>query len=1056
MQVEKTQQGKSVGFRLSPQQEYVWLLGPDSDAARAQCCLVVRGIEPSALQSALHAVVQRHEALRTTFVPQPGLRFPAQVIHDSLDPLWEVRSVADVSLQGDALADLLAGEAQHRFDLAGGPLVRALLLSPAGGASLLLLTTSALCSDTTSLRVIAAELAASAEQNARSTVEPLQYADFAEWRNELLAGDDEDASAARAFWANIHGAPPSPRLLFRSADARSGLAPGRQELSLDPDVVAAVEGARRELGVSMPLFLEACWHALVARLSGETDLALGGVVDGRAHEELRGAVGAFEQAVPVQTRIDEETTFAEVLDQVTRSRGENQRRQDFVASADLQRFAERQRLVFSAVDDTEAVVRDPAMLETRIVAGPLQGLLELRWHREGGWWTGELVYETGGYSRDDVARVASSFEVLLAAAAEDPSARVGDLRLLPAAERERLIHAADGEVVSIPEASVHELFEQQVDRVPGQAAVSDGTYELTYAELDARASQVAHFLRSRGVGRDVAVGLCMDRSAEMIVALLGILKAGGAYLPLNFEHPPARLAHQLREADAPLLISQERLLDQLTEFGGEVLCLDRDRALVEACPSSRPDPVTEPGDRVYVMYTSGSTGLPKGVEVTHRNVVNYASDIIGRLGSDAGEAMRFGVVSAISTDLGNTCVFAALLSGGCLHLVQPETAMDGARLADALELQPFDVLKITPSHLRALLATSVGRPILPRRWLIVGGEALSWDLLDEISTRGRCNVLNHYGPTETTVGACTFDTASDVAEWQPGTVPIGRPIANTRVYIVDDGLEPVPVGVAGELCIAGAGVARGYVGQPDQTNEVFVADPFGPDEHARLYRTGDRARFLPDGNIEFLGRIDSQVKIRGYRVEPSEIERSLERHPAVRQAAVVARDDGAGDPRLVAYVVGSSEVGADELRAFLRETLPDFMVPSSVVALDALPFTSSGKVDRRALPDPAVAETREYVAPRTPLEEALASIWAEVLRVDRVGVTDDFFALGGHSLLATQVVARVRSDYVDIPLHSIFTAPTVEQLAEVVLETELERMVEDDLAVDDDGGGARA
>jgi acyl-coenzyme A synthetase/AMP-(fatty) acid ligase/acyl carrier protein len=428
---------------------------------------------------------------------------------------------------------------------------------------------------------------------------------------------------------------------------------------------------------------------------------------------------------------------------------------------------------------------------------------------------------------------------------------------------------------------------------------------------------------------------------------------------------------------------------------------------------------------------------------------------VRRLGADPdADAFRFGVVSAISTDLGNTCVFPALASGGSIQLISPEVAMDGGRFADEITNRSVDVLKITPSHLRALLASSNGGSVLPRKWLVLGGETASWELLEEIARRGSCRVLNHYGPTETTVGSCTFDVAADVREWGPATVPVGRPIANTRVYVLDRRLQPVPVGTAGELCIGGAGVSRGYVGQPQQTAEVFVPDPFSAETDARIYRTGDRARFLADGNLEFLGRIDSQVKIRGYRVEPSEIEHALARHPAVRQAAVVARDDAHGDLRLAAYLVATPQPNAEELQSFLKETLPDFMIPSTFVALDALPFTASGKVDRHALPDPATVQTQspEYVPPRSPLEEALADIWAEVLGVDRVGVTDDFFALGGHSLLATQVIARVRSEYAEIPLHSIFTAPTVERLAEVILEAELAHVEESgELALDSRG-----
>ncbi len=1060
MQVENTQHHQTAGFRLSPQQEHLWLLGPDAPASRAQCALLVESVDAAALRSSLRSVVQRHEALRTTFAHQSGLRFPSQVVHDALEPSWEDRTADDDTLlrEPEALDELLTTEACVPLDLERGPLVRAVLIALTDDRSLLVLTASALCADTASLLIIARELAVTAAGRADSLEEPLQYADFAEWRNEVYSGDDDEANAGRAFWKEQDAAAAtSPTLLFGSAVAgHAELSPSRVPLRVDPNVIAAVERAASDFGASTALFLEACWHTLVARLTGETDLAISGVVDDRLHEELRGAVGAFEQSVPLRSRFEEETSFAEVLDQVQRSRGEAERRQDFLSSADMTGLSERLALSFCAVGDALESAPGLPLLTVEALSGQFGACaLQMRWRRSVDGWMGELQYDPAAYSRRDAESIATCFRELVVGAVNDPSGSVSGLRLMTDEQRARVVTDSNATSAPLPETCIQYMFEEQVRRTPERHAVSDEAGALTYAELNGLANQIARVLREQGAGRDVAVGLCMDRSTDMIVALLGILKAGAAYVPLNFEHPGARLAHQLRESGAPVLISQERLLDRLPTFDGKILCLDRDCTVLEAHPSSDPERVNEPSDRVYVMYTSGSTGLPKGVEVTHRNLVNYTIDIVGRLGIDeTGDGLRFGVVSAISTDLGNTCVFPALVSGGCLHLVNPETSMDGGRFAGEVERRPLDVLKITPSHLRALLTTSGGRSILPRRWLIVGGEAMSWELPEDVARSGSCRVLNHYGPTETTVGSCTFDVGTDV-EWRPETVPVGRPISNTCVYVLDSHLEPVPTGVAGELCIGGTGVSRGYVSQSEQTAQVFVPDPFSGDRDGRLYRTGDRARFLADGNIEFLGRIDSQVKIRGYRVEPSEIELALARHPAVRQAAVVAREDARGDLWLVAYLVAAPEPNAEELQAFLKETLPDFMVPSTFVTLEALPFTPGGKVDRRALPDPASlhSQNREHVAPRTPLEEALAEIWAEVLGVERVGATDDFFALGGHSLLATQVVARVRSEYADIPLHSIFTAPTVERLAEVVLEAELDQIDESDVLALDSAAG---
>jgi amino acid adenylation domain-containing protein len=431
----------------------------------------------------------------------------------------------------------------------------------------------------------------------------------------------------------------------------------------------------------------------------------------------------------------------------------------------------------------------------------------------------------------------------------------------------------------------------------------------------------------------------------------------------------------------------------------------------------------------YIVYTSGSTGTPKGVGVTHGNVVNYASAIAHTLGADA-EPLAFGLVTSISTDLGNTSVFGALCSGGTLVLISPVAAADAGALARQLRQTPIDVLKITPSHLGALIAGGASE-VLPRRWLVIGGERAPWDLVTRVRAVSDCAILNHYGPTEATIGCCTFTVGDEPGEYAPATVPIGRPIAGASCYLLSERRTPVPLGAPGTLHVGGAGVARGYVGAPELTAERFLPDPFGASPTARMYDTGDVARWLPDGTLEFLGRVDEQVKIRGYRVEPAEVEGALRAHANVRDAVVIARAVNADQIQLIAYCTLDRAVDQAQLKAHLAQWLPEFMLPSSIVALDAFPVTPSGKIDRLALPDPDQGSESgaEYVAPRTPVEQAIADIWAHVLGVERIGVEDDFFALGGHSLLATQVVAQVRSDFaVDLPLHSLFTYPTVASL----------------------------
>ncbi|MGH2621269.1 MAG: amino acid adenylation domain-containing protein, partial [Anaerolineales bacterium] len=615
---------------------------------------------------------------------------------------------------------------------------------------------------------------------------------------------------------------------------------------------------------------------------------------------------------------------------------------------------------------------------------------------------------------------------------------------LGAEDRRQLLFEFNQTAAAYPQDQcIHQLFEQQAARTPEQAAVVCEGRQLTYAELNARANQLAHYLRRQGVGAGTRVGLCVDRSVEMMVGLLGILKAGGAYVPLNPEYPKARLAQQLEEIEAPVVLTEAARIEQLPEFA--MLCLDRDQERWATEPQTNPECVTTPEHPVYVIYTSGSTGVPKGVVVRHRGLVNYTHYIRGRLrlpeaaGTSCG--WRFATVSTITADLGNTCIYPSLVSGGCLHILSYETATNGSRFASYVAEHPIDVLKIVPSHLGALLASQPdGANILPRKYLITGGEALSHELVERIAAAANgCELINHYGPTETTVGSLTANVSRNGARrWKTATQPIGRPIANTEIYILDEHRRPAPIGTPGELYIGGAGLAQGYLNQPERTAERFVAHPFSRDPEARLYKTGDLVRYLPDGQVEFLGRTDHQVKIRGYRIELEEIEVILGQHPSVRQAVVVAREEEAGNKRLVAYVVPnkSSAFSMGDLHRDLGEQLPDYMMPSAYVTLEALPLTANGKVDRKALPLPDYTRSGSndaYTPPRNPTEELLVEIWARALQVEKVGIHDNFFSLGGHSLLAMKLTARIREVLrVELPLRDLFEMPTVAQLAAAI------------------------
>jgi amino acid adenylation domain-containing protein len=1002
-------------FRLSPQQSFLFGRG-----AAVEVSQIVLGLDADTssdeLRGRLEALVARHETLRTTFVTPTGARAPvAQRVHDRLEPGWDTLSGGEDLLIDRAARDGALAREATRVDPQGGPSIRALLVEPAGGNRALLLTALAASADPRSLDLLGHELLAA--PNPQSQADPIQHADYAEWRHELLTGDDPDAARGRSFWASTVEETHRETLLFGTREHRSGAhATVPVRIELDPRDQELL--SRSETGAE--LFIDGAWHALLARLTGATELLTAELVDGRSQPDLEDAIGPYAQAAAIRLSIGADTRFVELVDHLARVRADARRWLDHAVEADLSRLADGAVAGF----DATAASADTALplLSATAMGCPI----ELRWL---GGATLELRYDPAFYDACDAEDVSRQFTMLLGAALADPSQPLGALPLLDDAARAEIYALGGGGQPAGGSDCVHHRFERQAVDTPDLVALAGDGVAITFRELNERANRLAHHLLDLGVERDQPVGLCMRRSPEMVLGLLAIMKAGGGYVPINFAHPPERIAHQLSEAGVRVLVAEAELLAQLPELAElAVVCVDRDAEEIAVRPSDNPSAGSRPEDLAYVLYTSGSTGLPKGVAVTHANLDNYTAAIVGRLG--AAERMQFAVVSDISTDLGNTAVFPPLVTGGCLHVIDNETAMDGSALAAYAAEHPIDAIKITPTHLRALLAAD--ERVLPRRWLVVGGEALSWELAGQIETAGAgCRVLNHYGPTETTVGCCTFEVRPGERELPSATVPIGRPLPGARAYVLDAQLESVPVGVAGELCVGGAGVARGYVNRPEETAERFVEDPQG----GRMYRTGDRVRFLRDGSIEFLGRLDHQLKIRGYRVEPGEIETALARHPAIREAAVVPTDDGDGDPRLVAYFVATSEPPLDELRAFLAQSLPEYMLPSRWVPIGAFPLTPSGKVDRLALPDPdsAQAERRvEFVAPRDEVETEIAAIWSALLGVEEVGVLDDFFALGGHSLLATQAIMRIRRVYGDIPLGALFNSPTVGALADVI------------------------
>jgi amino acid adenylation domain-containing protein len=579
---------------------------------------------------------------------------------------------------------------------------------------------------------------------------------------------------------------------------------------------------------------------------------------------------------------------------------------------------------------------------------------------------------------------------------------------------------------------LHHLFEAQARHTPERPALRFEGRGLTYAELDRRSSALAQHLRALGAGPEVMVGLLSERSLDMVVGILAVLKAGAAYVPMDPAYPEERLAFMHEDANLRLVLTQSALVDKLPRSARSV-CLD---AFHWNAPLAAARGGAEAGahNLAYVIYTSGSTGRPKGVCIEHHSIVSYVRGVVERLRLEPG--MSFATVSTIAADLGHTVIFPALATGGCLHVIAQERAESPARLAEYFAREPIDVLKIVPSHLAALQSASDPAGVMPARRLILGGEASRLEWIERLRAFSPdCEIYNHYGPTEATVGVLTYQVGASLPRTPSATLPLGRPLPGGRIHLLDEQGRPVPPGEKGELCIAGDGVARGYLNRPELTAAKFVADPFSGDRAARMYRTGDVARCLPEGDFEFCGRIDHQIKLHGYRVELGEIEAAL-REQGAEQAVVLAREDGAGGKQLIAYVTPSQPDLPTTLRERLRERLPQYMVPAAFVPLDKLPLTPNGKVDREALAALPVANlqpAREIVAPRNKTEEALCVLWARLLNVDAVSIHDDVFDLGAHSLMAMKALTLIREAFdVNLSLRNLFEQPTIAGLAEAI------------------------
>jgi len=1036
------------GYRLSPQQRRLWqwmcLVGPS--AFRCSLRLELSGqIDPERLRAAWQQAVARHEAMRTSFRALPGLDLPLQVIGEDVDEQTKYTEIecGEAGCVAGACKSVEEEWNSLLRDHKGGSEWHVRAVRCGGKRWSVLVSTCGLSADVRTLRNLAAEWARCYEDGeAESLSEVVQYADFSEWQHELLESEEAKRAREQARTAAAQVRLPHEQ----AAQDASEYAPEEIKVDLNVELIARLRALAEECEAEVSDVIEAAWRVLLWRLSGEVEASLACSFDGRRIKHLQDAFGLFAKYLPVSCHLDANYQFSEIARQVRDAKVATAAQQDYLTAEDFSAEANNSAPVFLPFGfDYESF---PANASGFLVSGVFScterfklrlSVVEIDQTLQCA-----LHYDPAFYATEVVQRWADSFVMLLQSGAKHPHLLIEGLEVIGQSERQRLlIEWNNTNTGYITDRCLHELFADQVERTPDAPAVVLGTTELSYRELNERANQVAHYLRRLGVGPEKLVCLCLDRSAQVIVALLGVLKAGGAYVPLDSEQPLPRLASIINDAGAHAVLTRQPLAERMPEtISAQVVCIDSDEIAKERVDN--PINHARPENLAYVIYTSGSTGLPKGVMVQHRSICNLLAALERAVYAHVPRQSRVSVNAPFSFDASVKQIIQ-LAAGHTLYLVPEEIRSDGKELLNWLRECGIKVFDSTPAQLRLLVDAGLGSGAEnDLRAVLVGGEAISETLWTQLSSSKTSRYYNVYGPTE-----CTVDAA--VCRISGSEPNIGRPIANAQLYVLDRSGRLLPTGVIGELYIGGAGVGRGYLHSASLTAERFVPNPFSTESGARLYRTGDLARYLIGGEVEYAGRVDHQVKVRGYRVELGEIESALRAHTAVRDCVVITRDDESGFKRLIAYVVAAPQTNGhhaiirsngdaaksmiDDLRRSLREQLPEYMMPSNILLLDELPLTRHGKVDRHSLPAPETSgldglERTAEVLPRTPFEELVASVWEGVLGVASIRREDNFFELGGHSLLATQVISRIRDVFqINIPLRSLFERPTVASFA---------------------------
>ncbi len=1047
---------------LSYAQQRLWFLNqlePESPVYNESNVVRLSGpLDGAALEKTLNQVLARHESLRTTIVAVNGM--PSQIINDNRSielPVIDLQALPIKERETESHR-LLIERIRQPFDLSRDLMIRVSLLRLAEQEHILLVVKHHIASDGWSTGIFWRDLAAlygaivAGEASPLSEL-PVQYADYAIWQRESLRG--EMLERHLSYWKKqLENFSRLQLPTDRPRPAVQSYRGAQQSFVLTRELSQSLKALSRGKGVTLYMTLLAAFQTLLHRYTGQDDIVVASPIAGRNRVELEGLIGFFINTLVLRANLTGHPSFSELMARMRTVCLDAYSHQSLPFEKVVEALQPERTLSHNPLVQVAFQLRN---YSKRIIDLPDIEVEEMELEREiakfdltlavaekGEQLTGTFEYSTDLYDDATIRRMMGHYATLLQGIVANPEERLSDLPLLTAAERHQLLIEWNDTKTEYPrDKCIHELFEQQVEQTPDAIAVVFEEQSLSYRELNRRANQLAHYLKKHGVGREALVGICVERSLETIIGILGILKAGGAYVPLDPSYPKQRLEFMLEDSQAAVLMTQSKLLSALPQAdvfnptipNPLVVCLDRDwQEIVKESQENLKNQTTAE-DLAYVIYTSGSTGTPKGVAVEHRAVNRLVmnTDYVQLTSADV-----MAQASNASFDAATFEIWGALSHGARLVLMSKEIMLSPHDLASNIERHGITVLFLTTALFNQLVI-HIPHALQRLHHLLFGGEAVDPLRVRDLLCHGPPKRLLHvYGPTETTTFASWYlieSVANDAT-----TVPIGRPIANTQIHVLDSGLKPVPIGVPGELYIGGEGLARGYLNRPELTKQRFIDNPMSHESGARLYKTGDMVRYLPDGNIEFLGRIDDQVKIRGFRIELGEIESILREHPGVKETVVIVYEKGElesekPDRQLAAYVVLKAEslVKAAELKNSLKQKLPEYMIPSDFVFLSALPLTPNGKVDRRALPSPDQNRPEldeSYLAPRTPIEEVLVEIWKDVLKLEKIGIHDNFFELGGHSLLAVRLASEVeRAFATKIPVASLFQSPTIAELA---------------------------